>query len=187
MTNNVNLSAIDLLLTRQSNPFLIEPLPKQAHLDIILQAAMCVPDHAALSPWHFTLVKEQGLTKLSNIFVEAITQKNGDESQKEKASKMPFRAPLIIVISTNYVDHKVPKQEQLIAAGCAAHAMQMAAFALGYGAMWRTGDLSFDDHVKKALNITLDNDIVGFLYVGTLSKELPAKPRKSFENHISYL
>ena len=43
---------------------------------------------------------------------------------------------MIIVISTQYVEHnKVPQQEQLVAAGCCAHAMQMAAYALGYGAM----------------------------------------------------
>ena len=46
---------------------------------------------------------------------------------------MPYRAPIIIVISTQYQEHaKVPKIEQTIAAGCCAHSMQMAASQLPF-------------------------------------------------------
>jgi nitroreductase len=100
---------------------------------------------------------------------------------------MPFRAPMIIVVSTEFVDHgKVPKQEQLIAAGCGAHAMQMAAVALGYGAMWRTGELAYNAKVKQGLAIKEHDEIVGFLYIGTHGKEQVLKASKSFDNKVSY-
>lgn len=183
------LSAQELLLHRLSNPKLIAPAPNDELIATICASAMAVPDHGALTPWHFTIVKgEASLKKLSDIFVSAVEAEQGDEVKVSKAAKMPYRAPLIIIVSTQYKEHpKVPKQEQLVAAGCAAHAMQMSAYSLGYGAMWRTGDMAYNELVKSQLNITPDNDIVGFLYIGTPEKHLPPKLRKPAEEFITLL
>lgn len=169
------LSAQELLLHRLSNPTLIAPAPNDEIIATIFASAMAVPDHGALSPFHFTLIKgEASLAKLSDVFVKAVKAENGDDVKVMKAAKMPYRAPLIIAVSTQYKDHpKVPKQEQLIAAGCAAHAMQMSAYSLGFGAMWRTGDMAYSDIVKAGLGIECSEDIVGFLYIGTVEKQLP--------------
>jgi nitroreductase len=43
----------------------------------------------------------------------------------------------------------------------------LAAPALGYGAMWKTGDPAYDPTVKQALGLQPDDDIIGFLYIGT--------------------
>lgn len=182
------MNAIELLLSRQSDPLLTEPAPNEDDLKTILTAGMRVPDHAALAPFHFTVVQEQALQTLSDIYVEAAKKQGVDQAKLEKTAKMPFRAPLIIVVSTRYQQHdKVPAKEQLITAGCCTHAMQMAAFALGYGAMWRTGDLAFNHDVKLALNIDEKDDIAGFLYIGTKAKTLPTKPERFFEDNVTYL
>ncbi len=178
------MKGIELLLQRQSNPLLTSPMPTSEDVDKILAAAMRVPDHACLQPWHFTVVFNDGLQRLSDLFVASSDMA---KANLDKISKMPFRAPMIIVISTKFVPHeKVPKQEQLIAAGCCAHAMQMAAFALGYGAMWRTGDLAYNPAVKQGLNIEVQDEIVGFLYLGTESRTLPLKPAKQVESKVSF-
>ncbi len=181
------MNSTDLLLNRQSNPFLCDPAPANDDLHKILSAGMRVPDHGGLLPWHFTIVEGEGLQKLSEIFVNAVKLKTDDQAKIEKTTKMPFRAPMIIVVSTKYVEHKVPKQEQLVSAGCSVHAMQMMAYSLGFGAMWRTGDLSYNNSVKYALNIDLNDDIVGYLYVGSEKKQLPTKPVKPYDNHVTYL
>lgn len=182
------MNAIELLLSRQSDPLLTAPAPSQGDLKTILTAGMRVPDHAALAPFHFTVVQDEALQKLSDIYVEAVKKQGVDQAKLDKTAKMPFRAPLIIVVSTKYQEHdKVPHQEQLITAGCCTHAMQMAAFALGYGAMWRTGDLAFNNDVKVALNIDEKDDIAGFLYIGTKAKTLPTKPERYFEANVTYL
>jgi len=196
------MNAIELLLQRQSTPILTEPAPNEADLKTLLSAGMRVPDHAGLKPWYFHVISGQGLQRLSDIFVEATTldmaNKTGliegagiDEhalnEKLAKVAKMPFRAPMVIVISTRYVEHnKVPDQEQLVAAGCAAQAMQMAAFALGYGAMWRTGELAYNESVKAGLEIEEGNEIAGFLYIGTPTKEPHIKPAKDYQGNVSY-
>ena len=65
-------------------------------------------------------------------------------------------------------DHfKVPKSEQRLAAGCAAHGILIAAHAQGIGAVWRTGDMAFDAHVHKGLGLAANEELIGYLYVGT--------------------
>ena len=195
------MDAIELLLQRQSTPVLTEPAPNEAELSTLLSAGMRVPDHGGLKPWHFHVVTGQGLQRLSDLYVEATTINIANQSRlvegvsideqalndkMAKVAKMPFRAPMIIVISTQYVEHnKVPQQEQLIAAGCCAHAMQMAAFSLGYGAMWRTGDLAYNETVKEGLGLEAGNDIAGFLYIGTPSKVCNTKPAKSYQGKVT--
>ncbi|KPW36086.1 hypothetical protein ALO66_200069 [Pseudomonas coronafaciens pv. atropurpurea] len=65
-------------------------------------------------------------------------------------------------------DHfKVPRKEQLITAGCAAHAVLLAAYAQGVGAVWRTGDLWYSPHVAKGFGLADDEEVIAFLYLGT--------------------
>lgn len=177
------MNSIDLLLQRQSTPLLTAPAPENEELDTILAAGMRVPDHACLQPWHFTVITGEGLQRLSDLLV----QSSDESANLEKIAKMPFRAPMVIVVSTKYTKHdKVPAQEQLITAGCGVHAMQMAAVALGYGAMWRTGDLAYNLKVKQGLNIAKEDEIVGFLYIGSTCKEQNLKAAKPFEDKVTY-
>ena len=178
------MTSIDLLLKRQSTPLLTTPAPTRQDLDKILAAGMRVPDHACLQPWHYTVVTGEGLQRLSDLLVKS---SDSQSANLTKIAKMPFRAPMIIVVSTEFVQHeKVPTQEQLITAGCGAHAMQMAAGALGYGAMWRTGSLAYNEKVKQGLAVKEHDEIVGFLYIGTPCKEQVLKKAKCFENKVSY-
>jgi nitroreductase len=178
------MTSIELLLQRQSTPLLTTPAPNSGDLKRILAAGMRVPDHACLQPVHFKVVTEGGLKRLSDLLVQS---SDSQSPNLEKIAKMPFRAPMIIVVSTQYIAHeKVPNQEQLITAGCSAHAMQMATVALGYGAIWRTGSLAYNSKVKEGLSIKENDEIVGFLYIGTACKKQAIKPAKSFEAKVSY-
>ncbi len=182
------MKALDLLLKRQSDPQLTAPAPNFTELEAILSAGMRVPDHAALKPYQFKVVQGDGLDKLSDIFVSAANQNSTDAAKLEKTRNMPYRAPLIIIVSTKYVSHeKVPEKEQLITAGCSVHAMQMAAFTLGFGAIWRTGAMSTNQEVKSQLNINVNDDLVGFLYIGTKSKLNNGKDCKFYDDRVSYL
>ncbi|MNI92768.1 putative NAD(P)H nitroreductase YdjA [compost metagenome] len=66
---------------------------------------------------------------------------------------------------------KYPKSEQLLAAGCAAHGILLAAYAQGIGAVWRTGDLAYSPHVAKGLGLAEGEEVIAFLYLGTPLKE----------------
>lgn len=167
------------LYTRQSVPQLIDPAPSQAELEKIFRAADRAPDHGLLKPWRFLVIQNQAREKLGQIFLAA-AQKNSQTpltaEQTEKFLAMPHRAPMIIVASARLIlEHKIPQIEQVLAAAAAVQNLLLAIHACGYAAMWRTGEMAYDVEVKKALGIELHDPLLGFIYVGTSLKAMPAK------------
>ncbi len=183
------MDALTLLLTRQSCPRLTKPAPNADQLKVILDAAARVPDHGGLTPWEFIIAEGEGLSKLADIFEAAASQQGADDDFIQKAANMPKRAPMIITVvaKTRSDISKVPEFEQQLAAGCAVMAMQQAAFAQGLGGIWRTGSFAFDETVNKELGLEVDDQIVGFLYLGTPAIEMPLKPQKDGSQFVRYL
>jgi nitroreductase len=84
--------------------------------------------------------------------------------EREKA----FRSPTIVaVVAKLKRGTKIPDVEQMASAAAAAQTIILAAPALGYGAVWKTGAAAYDPFVKVALGLDADDQIIGFLYIGT--------------------
>lgn len=181
------MEALDALLNRVSVPRLVEPAPNAAQRDALFQAALRAPDHGQLRPWRFLTIEGAAREQLGQLLVEA-TELKGDATQAtlDKARAMPLRAPLLIVVIARLQDHfKVPKSEQRLAAGCAAHGILLAAYAQGIGAVWRTGDLSYSAHVAKGLGLAEGEEVIGFLYLGTPQNEPRTAPILATEDFVS--
>ncbi len=73
---------------------------------------------------------------------------------------------------------QVPFIEQFASGAAAAQNMLLAATALGYGSMWRTGDPAYDENVKAALGLSEADAIVGFLYLGTINADGQKPPNE---------
>jgi nitroreductase len=171
------MDVITLLLNRCSHPKLSSPAPSGQALENIYQAALRVPDHGRLKPWRFLVIEGEGLERLGEIFANAAAVRGASEDKIERAALLPKRAPMIIVgIASPKENTGIPRSEQLLSAGCAMMAMQQAAYAQGFGAMWRSGEYSHNDEVDQALELSPDEEIVGFLYLGTPAQEPPVAP-----------
>lgn len=183
------MDAVTLLTTRYSSSRLTEPAPAGEALDIIKQAALQVPDHGHLRPWRFVVVQgRKALDKLGDVFAEAAVEEDPSVTNEllERARQLPLRAPMIIVCIAKCVEHpKVPLHEQTQSAACAVMAMQQAAFALGFGGIWRTGAYTQYEFVKQAFALGEDDEIVGFLYLGTCGQELPVRPALAVNEFFS--
>ncbi|GFM69641.1 nitroreductase [Pseudomonas cichorii] len=164
------MEALDVLLNRVSVPRLVDPAPDAAQREILFGAALRSPDHGQLRPYRFITVEGQARERMGELLVEALQQSGGEITPQalDKARLGPLRAPLVVVVVARLQDHfKVPRKEQLITAGCAAHAVLLAAYAQGVGAVWRTGDLSYSPHVAKGFGLGDDEEVIAFLYLGT--------------------
>ncbi|QQD19623.1 nitroreductase [Spongiibacter nanhainus] len=164
------MNALTLLQQRSSSARLIEPAPSEAELNEILIAASRAPDHARLRPWRFRLVQGEAREHLGQVFADAAAVRNPDcsDSDLQRFKAQPLRAPLILVVSAVVVEHpKVPPIEQQLAAGCAAYGALLATEALGYAGIWRTGAHAFDRTVMRGLGMADNEEIVGFLYIGS--------------------
>ena len=166
------MNALDALHLRSSVPKLSGPLPSQQMLENIYKAAFSAADHAVLKPWRFLVVTGGSREKLGDLFAKAGVAKDASLNQGaiEKLRGKPLRAPLVLVCISSYKPHpKVPEIEQDLSAGAATQNMLLAAFAQGLGAMWRTGSLAYDPTVKNGLGLSVEEKIVGFLYIGTIN------------------
>lgn len=171
------MNALDLLLTRQSAHALQEPGPDAAQLDTILRAALRVPDFQNLKPFEFLVAEGEGRERLGALMRQAALASNRPEENVLRAPKMPLRAPLVIVVVARAKESKlVTLFEQQLAAGCAVMAMQMAAFAMGFAGVWRSGWPMQDEHLAALLGLQKLDRIVGFLYLGSATKPYPPLP-----------
>ncbi|MGG4607066.1 NAD(P)H nitroreductase [Providencia sp. Me31A] len=170
------MDALTLLLNRRSASRLTTPAPQGEALDNILAAGMRAPDHGALRPWHFVVMKDDGIKRFSQLLEKAAIEGKLGAEVEEKARNAPFRAPLIITVIAKLTEHpKVPQWEQVVAASCTVQAMQMAAVAQGFGGIWRTGAWTEDAIVREGLGCGENDQIVGFLYLGTPELKAPSK------------
>lgn len=159
---------IDLLTTRSSHANLVEPAPTSEQLQSIVQAARRAPDHAWLRPTRFVTVAGGEREQLNDAFRRHAQLTGGTLAQIDKAATMANRAPLLIIAISSHVAHaKVPKWEQVATSSIALAYSQLAAESLGFGTIWRTGDMATSQVVRQLLHLADNEQIIGFLYIGT--------------------
>ena len=188
MSNLAIPDTLATLLNRNSHPRLTEPGPDSEQLSWILRSAMRAPDHGRLRPWRFVVITGDRREALGHCFQESLRLRGvTDEAQLAKALAAPMRAPVVIAGMLHAVAHeKISRDEQGHAVAAALHGAQLAADALGFGCVWRTGGYATDPHVVEALGGAAADQVIGFLYVGT--REGPSKvlPEEPIESLVSY-
>lgn len=154
----------------------------------MVSAALRAPDHAWLRPTGFIAIDGDGRDALGRLFEISLLHRNpdADENARAKALGSPLRAPLVVVVTVHLKDHpKVPHSEQRLSAGCSAYALLLAAEAMGYAGIWRTGDNAFDPRVAKGLGLTQNQEVVGFIYLGTRTGKSKSLPNLDPQDFIS--
>lgn len=164
------MDAMQLLLQRESAAKLGDPGPTPEQLDLMFQSAVRAPDHGRLRPWAFVVVPKDRRERFGEIMAQSLQRRRQDASAEmlQRERQKALRAPTIVVVAARPKStDRIPEIEQVISAGAAAQNLMLAAYAMGLGAMWRTGEAAYDDGVKAALGLNASDKIVGFLYVGT--------------------
>ncbi len=175
-------------LTRCSTPAksLIEPAPDDEQLQRILKTALSAPDHGRLYPYRFISIRGKARRKLSDIFGQAALDRDPevDPDYLAKQKNKPLRSPLIVVVVASLIQNpKIPEIEQMLSAGAAAHNVLLATNALGFGSVWLTGANAYDAYVCNELGLNENERIIGFIYIGTPSTNLPPRPVPEVSRH----
>lgn len=179
------MEALELLQRRRSVKKLTAPGPNEEQLAAMWQAAVQVPDHGELTPYHFTVI--QGDEAKGRFHQVLLAAAGDDPLLRDKANNFINMAPLIIaVIAKPQLDNKfnVPRWEQELTAGCAAYALQLAAKAQGFDNVWITGAWARSATVARALNCGPDDRPIALLLIGTAVESLEG-PKN--QNHTAWV
>ena len=184
------MQAIDALLERRSAKTLTDPPPDQDALELLLECGARAPDHGRLRPWRFIVIRGPARERLGELMAEQLRRRQPQASAEslQRERQKPLRAPLIIAVAAACnAAARIPAIEQTLAAGAAAQNIMLAATALGFGAMWKTGDVAYDDSLKSALGLQAADAVVGLLYIGSVPDGgVPPPARGEWQDRVTY-
>lgn len=175
------------LLDRRSCWPLAEPGPGDAELDLIFQAALRAPDNGNLRPWRLVLIRDEARHALGEVLVDnaASLAPDSPRAAHEHHRQRAYAAPVIIALGAAITASPfVPEIEQLLSVGAAAMNMLNAVHMLGFGAYWFTGPDTYDVQLLQALDFEPGDRLVGFLLIGSLPAQLPARERPARSAHV---
>lgn len=169
------MSAREAALRRRSRSSVTADAPTREQLLPLVEAAATVADHGDLKPWRLIELRGEARERLGAAFVEASGLGGKDAA---KLAAKPLRASLLIAVVVSYKpSFKVPRWEQEAVASGVAHLLSLLLDEAGWGVMWRTGGHTRHEAVHRMHELGPDEQLLGWLYVGGVAKDKPAKPR----------
>jgi nitroreductase len=166
-----------------------DPVPR-AMIEKLLDAAAQAPNHYKVRPWRFVVLTGRARERLGEVMSVSLRERQPDFPQEafDKAQTTPLQAPVVIAVGVEKPSEpKVLEIENICAAAAATENLLLAAYAIGLGAKWRTGEWARDAKVKEYLGFEPDQHIVGFVYVGYPEFIVEQPPRPSFEDRTVWL
>lgn len=189
MQNDMKL--VDYLRERHSTPVaqIGEPGPSDRDLEAILTLSSRVPDHGKLAPWRFMVYRGDVRRRLGETFLEIMMQGSPDltEAAREAELSRFLRAPLVVAVVSTAAPHvKIPEWEQVLSAGAVCLNMLMAANAHGYAANWRSEWIAYDAKALKALGVSPEEKVAGFIHIGSSDFPVPDRPRPNLADIVTF-
>lgn len=172
------LDAIQRLLARRSVAprRLGAPGPSDAQLAQAIRAALRAPDHGALIPWRAIHIVAGRRDALAQLFAEEKLRRDPLATAEDivRAREHALNAPaLLAFVVCVRVGVTVPAHEQWLAAGAALGNLLNAFDAQRFGAIVLSGERCGDAALARALGLREDEQLVGFVSVGTVRKAPP--------------
>lgn len=172
-----------VLENRRSTPArqLAEPGPDRETLLRMLGVAARVPDHGRREPFRFISIEGPGRAALGEELARIALAADPDAAPAvlDKDRQRFIHAPLVVAVVAvlDEEDTRIPGQERLLTAGCVCFSLLLAAQAEGFGAQWLTGWPAYDAQVASLLGLSAQERIVGFIHIGTPTRDAPERQR----------
>ncbi len=173
--------ALPVLLTRQSvgARHLVEPGPDDAALRLMCEAALRAPDHGALVPFRFAVVRGAARAQLAALFEQAARDAGKGDADARIDAERAQRAPLTLAVLARIdLGHTlVPAHEQWACVGGALTNLLNAAHALGFGGKMLSGAKARSPVLQRAF-CEAGETLVGWVALGTPAASPARQPRK---------
>jgi len=183
LSRSVGDAAIDLLTGRYSvgPKHLGPPAPGDEQLRRAFAAALRAPDHGKLIPFRFVVIRDNGLEKLAELFVDYGRRCGKSEEELALERTRAAQAPLVIALVARLnPTHKVPLHEQWMAIGGAVTNVLNALHCMGFGAKMLSGRRAADPQIGAAF-CRDGEQLVGWISAGTPKVALHARSGDNVE------
>lgn len=171
---------VEFLRSRRSRPpqALGPEGPSRAELETILEMAVRVPDHGKVQPWRLIMIGGAARGAVAEV-IEKRGVALGIDPQRAAKAGQAWRegAVTAVVVHAPRPGADIPLREQLLSAGCVALSLVNACLASGWGASWLTGFAATDKEIQRGLGVTGEEEIVGFVHIGSEKTVPPERPR----------
>lgn len=158
---------------RTHKAYRAEPL-EPAVLDELFELANWAPNHHLTQPWRFRVIGPEALGRLEAA------------AGAEAAPKLR-RAPTLVACTAISCGEERTDEEDLLATGCAAYVVLLAAHGKGLAGYWRTPAVLSTEPGREALLIPAAERSVGLLYLGRPIQEQRPPARAPAADVVSYL
>ncbi|MEV2258598.1 nitroreductase [Streptomyces anulatus] len=150
--------------TRRSTIRLTAPAPGPDELLDLLSAAATAPDHGQLRPWRVIAISGDARARLGEAAAEAAPTAD----LAERILGKHLRAPLMLALVFQPREHpSIPCWEQLAATSAMTTTLLLLLDTRGWGGVWFGGPYPDAPQVRKHLGVGDDEQLLGYLYVGT--------------------
>lgn len=179
------MDTFDTLFSRRSISRLADPGPTDDELTTMLTAAVAAPDHGEARPWRFVVFAGDDRVAFGEVLAASYTASAEaagtpvDPDRLDKEHRRFLRAPVVVAVLCRMQARRVVPAEQRDAVAAATQNLLLAATALGFGSIWRTGDAATSAVVRDALGLEPADAIVGFVYLGTVPPGCEQPPRRT--------
>ncbi len=158
----------------------------------ILECALRVPDHGALSPWKLVVIQNKIRKTIGEKLLVPEFKKHNAVINEEKLlfEKNRFlRADKIIaVIYCPVHSLKIPNWEMMLSTGAVCQNLVIAAQSLNYAVQWVTEWYAYNERMLEYLGGNVSKDkIAGFIYIGKKKEDPVERIRPKFEKIIKFL
>ena len=149
----------------------------EATLTELLDLGRWAPNHHLTNPWCFRVLGPASRERLRAA---------ADADSPGSGAKLD-RAPTLVAVSAVLRGDEVEREEDLLAAGCAAYAILLGAHARGLANYWRTPAVLRTEAGRAALGLGPEERAIGLLHLGPRRQEQPPTERAPLDAVTSWL
>lgn len=160
-------------------------------IQAMLEAAQWAPTHGMTQPWRFFIFSGAARKRFAEFQAEGYRQKTSPEkflqSKYDTLLQRPMLASHVICIGMEPDEKgKIPETEEICAVACAVQNMLLSAEALGIGAYWSTGGMTYSDAMKPFLGLSERGRCLGVLYIGHFDQPVPVPERSDISTKVQW-
>lgn len=143
----------------------------------ILENANHAPTHKRTEPWRFFIFSGEGLQTLAREQARIYKEDAGEKFKQAKYDKLlisPLQCSHVIALVMKRHEG-IPEIEEIAATACAVENIYLSLEAHGIGGYWSTGGITFMKGAKEWLQLSDDDQLMGFFNLGYV--RIPSIPR----------